>query len=209
LPGNVKLYDGWTGEDHFNFVQKIRGKSKNLHDLIKKFNLDPRKKFKDLSSGNKQKLGLIIALMNDPELLIMDEPTVGLDPLLQNKIYEELEALRKKGKTIFISSHNLSEVERLCDRVGIIKDGKIIAVEKVDSLGGKKIHRIEIKTEENVKKSDLLVAGVDEVEIIPGGAVIIVGGDVSPALSKIAKIKITEIEVNHANLEEVFLRFYK
>lgn len=138
LPGNVKLYDGWTGWEHIRFFESVRGKSSNLSDLIKRFDFNPNAKFRHLSSSNKQKLGLILALMHNPKVIIMDEPTVGLDPLLhQNEIYKVLMEMRDKGSTIFISSHNLPEVERLCDRVAIIKDGKLVAIDNIKELGDK------------------------------------------------------------------------
>ena len=112
LPGNVKLYGNWNGWDHIRFIESIRGKSKNVDDLIQKLDFNPKVRFHSLSSGNKQKLGLILTLMNEPKLLVMDEPTVGLDPLLQNTIYGLLNDLKKKGTTIFVSSHNLPEVEK-------------------------------------------------------------------------------------------------
>lgn len=94
LPGNVKLYDGWTGWEHIRFFESVRGVSTSVEDLVRRFNFDPNKKFRHLSSGNKQKLGLILALMNGPKLIVMDEPTVGLDPLLQNEIYKVLMEMR-------------------------------------------------------------------------------------------------------------------
>ena len=110
LPGNVKLYDNLTGWDHIKFFESVRGKSSTVDELIKRFDFNPNVRFRTLSSGNKQKLGLILALMNDPELIIMDEPTVGLDPLLQFEIHKVLKEMRDRGVTIFISSHNLNEV---------------------------------------------------------------------------------------------------
>ena len=145
LPGNVKLYSKWTGYEHFSFVQDLRGKSKNLDELVQKLNYDPSIKFGNLSSGNKQKLGLILALMNEPELLVMDEPTVGLDPLLQNAIYQIINELKSNGTTVLISSHNLPEVEKICDRAGIIKQGKMVAIEDINDLGQKRLHKVEVR----------------------------------------------------------------
>ncbi|MDO8507208.1 MAG: ABC transporter ATP-binding protein [bacterium] len=209
LPGNVSLNNNWTGKSHIEYIESIRGKSENARELAKKFDLDLSKKFKNLSSGNKQKLGLVLALMSDPEIVIMDEPTVGLDPLLQNLIYEVLEDLRKKGATILISSHNLSEVERLCDRVGIIKAGKMVTVEPVAKLEGKKLHRVEVRFSDKYQKEEFKVKGVDTIEEITGGFIFTVGGDLNPLLQKITKHKITDIEITHANLEEIFLKFYE
>jgi ABC-2 type transport system ATP-binding protein len=209
LPGNVKLYNKWTGIEHIKFVESIRGKSEFAQNLINKLDFDPEIKFHQLSSGNRQKLGLILALMNEPEILVMDEPTLGLDPLLQNAIYEILNDLKKKGATIFVSSHNLAEVEKICDRVGIIKEGKMIAVETLKELGTKKLHQIEVRINDNFTKKDFQFNGVNSIEEIPSGLLMTVEGDLNPILRKLAKYNIVDIEISHANLEEVFLKFYK
>lgn len=209
LPGNVRLHGSWTGNDHIDFVEGIRGKSKTAREIAKKLELDLSKKFRTLSSGNKQKLGIVLALMHNPELLIMDEPTVGLDPLLQNEIYDMLEGLKKKGTTVFISSHNLPEVERICDRVGIIKQGKMVAVETLKELSGKRLHRVEVRFENKVKKSEFKFDGVENLEEMPDGLIFSVGGDLNPVLAKLAKYKVTDISISHADLEEVFLKFYE
>lgn len=209
LPGNVKLYDAWTGWDHLRLYESVRGKSKNLSDLLERLDFDPTAKFRQLSSGNKQKLGLILALMNEPRVLVMDEPTVGLDPLLQNTIYEILTEYRDGGTTIFVSSHNLPEVERLCDRVGVIKDGKLIAVENIRELAGKKLHRMEVRFADEFEKSEFEVPGVDRVEEISGGLLVTVSGDINPILSKVTAHELIDFEFSHANLEEIFLKFYE
>lgn len=208
LPGNVRLNANWTGHDHVRFVEGIRGKKHNAPEIASRLDLDLNKKFKTLSSGNKQKLGIVLALMHSPELLIMDEPTVGLDPLLQNEIYGMLAELKEKGTTIFISSHNLPEVERVCDRVGIIKQGKMVAVETLKELSGKRLHKVEVRFAEKVKIADFDFDGVENIEEMPDGLIFSIGGDVNPLLQKLAKYKVTDIAITHADLEEVFLKFY-
>lgn len=208
LPGNVRLNANWTGHEHVRFVEGIRGKKHNAPEIASRLDLDLNKKFKTLSSGNKQKLGIVLALMHSPELLIMDEPTVGLDPLLQNEIYGMLAELKEKGTTIFISSHNLPEVERVCDRVGIIKQGKMVAVETLKELSGKRLHKVEVRFAEKVKIADFDFDGVENIEEMPDGLIFSIGGDVNPLLQKLAKYKVTDIAITHADLEEVFLKFY-
>ncbi len=209
LPGNVKLYDGWTGWEHIRFYESVRGKSSNLKELIARFDFNPNAKFRHLSSGNKQKLGLILALMNDPKLIIMDEPTVGLDPLLQNEIYKVLMEMRNKGATIFISSHNLPEVERLCDRVAIIKDGKIVAIDNIKELGDKKLHKIEVRFGDKFSALEFKNNGVDSVQEITNGLIITVRGDLNPILHMIEKHSVVDIEITHGTLEDVFMKFYE
>lgn len=209
LPGNVRLNNNWTGWDHIRFVESIRGKSENVYDLIERFDFNPKTKFKNLSSGNKQKLGLILSLMSDPEIIIMDEPTLGLDPLLQNSIYEVLLEFKKKGRTIFISSHNLPEVERLCDRVGIIKAGKMVEVDSIKQLKKKKMHQVEVHFTGKYSKTDFEGDGVESVQEIPGGLLIMVKGGLNQIVKRLAKYDISDLEITHASLEEIFLKFYE
>ena len=209
LPGNIKLNNSWTGFDHVQFVEGIRGREHNALEIAARLDLDLKKKFKTLSSGNKQKLGIVLALMHSPELLIMDEPTVGLDPLLQNEIYNMLAELKKKGTTIFISSHNLPEVERVCDRVGIIKAGQMVTVETLKELSGKRLHRVEVRFADKFTRKEFDSLGVENMEEISDGLIFSVGGDLNPVLAKIATHKVTDMSISHADLEEVFLKFYK
>lgn len=209
LPGNVKLYDNWTGWDHIRFYESVRGRSKNLKSLIERLDYNPSAKFRHLSSGNKQKLGLILALMHQPKLIIMDEPTVGLDPLLQSEIYKILLEMRDNGASILISSHNLPEIERLCDRVVIIKKGKLVAVESIKSLGEKKLHKLEVRFKDIVNRSELEMAGVERIEEISGGYILTIKGDLNPILQSIVKYQIKDIEITHASLEDVFMKFYE
>jgi len=209
LPGNVKLYSKWTGYEHFSFIQDLRGKSKNLDELVKKLNYDPSIKFGNLSSGNKQKLGLILALMNEPELLVMDEPTVGLDPLLQNAIYQIINELKSKGTTVLISSHNLPEVEKICDRAGIIKQGKMVAIEDINDLGQKRLHKVEVRFIGKYSKSDFESIDIEDIQEIRDGFIFTVGANIDKVIKTIAKHKISDLEVSHATLEDVFMKFYE
>ncbi|NTU70017.1 ABC transporter ATP-binding protein [bacterium] len=208
LPGNVKLYQKWTGNDHISFIESIRGQSKNVQSLIKRLDFDPTKKVKTLSSGNNQKLGLILSLMHNPKVLIMDEPTVALDPLLQNEIYSILDELKKNGTTVFMSSHNLPEVERVCDRAGIIKDGRLVGIENIEELYKKKIRKIEIRFKQKFHKNDFKLKDVEIVQDLPDGLVINVKGDINPLIKSVSKYNISDIEIAHATLEDVFLEFY-
>lgn len=209
LSGNVKLYDNWTGWDHIRFFEKVRGKSDIVSDLITRFDFNPNAKFRHLSSGNKQKLGLILALMNRPKLLVMDEPTVGLDPLLQFEIHKVLLEMRDQGTTILISSHNLPEVEKLCDRVAIIKSGKLVAVETIQALSGMKLHKIEVRFSKPHPVGEFNLDGVDNVEQVGNSLIITASGDINPIIKEISKHKVVDIEISHAALEDVFMKFYE
>lgn len=209
LSGEVNLYDNWSGQEHINLVEKIRGVSNLDEDLIEKFAFDPRKKVKKLSTGNKQKLGLILALMHQPKLLILDEPTMGLDPLLQQSIHEILKTEARKGKTIFMSSHNLAEVEKVCDRVCVIKQGKIVAIESVHDLKKKRLYTVYVHFEGEVPKDELTTDGIDIEEEFSDGLVLNVKGDISPLLAKLNEYKLKDLEIIHANLEKVFMEYYR
>jgi len=131
LSGSVRLYENWTGREHIDFVRKLNGKKDISVDLLHRLDFDPKIKTKKLSSGNRQKLGVIMAFMLEPEVLILDEPTTTLDPIMQHVVYDLLREVTSRGATVFMSSHNLSEVERVCSRVGIIKEGKMMAIKNV------------------------------------------------------------------------------
>ncbi len=209
LSGNVSLYEKWTGLEHIEFIESIQGKSKILDKLYKELDFNPKIKTKNYSSGNKQKLGLILALMNEPEILIMDEPTIGLDPLLQNTIYKILKEFSAKGTTIFFSSHNLPEVEKVCGRVGIIKNGKIIAIESIKNLKAKKIYTVKVDFDEDFDKKKITSKDVEILDEINHTLILRVKRDINSLLKALNKYKIKDIEIIHSSLEDIFLEFYK
>lgn len=209
LPGNVQLYDQWTGWDHIKLFENVRGKSDNIDDLIKRLDFNPTVKFRHLSSGNKQKLGLILALMHEPKLLILDEPTVGLDPLLQYEFHKVILEMRDKGTTVLISSHNLPEVEKLCGRVAIIKTGQIVAIENIKELGEKKLHRIEVIFKDKFSELEFKISGVSKIERVGEGLIITASGDLNPLMRLISRHIIADIDITHASLEDVFMKFYE
>lgn len=208
LSGDVRLYDGWTAKDHILFLEKIRGRKSIARDLIEKLNLNPNIKFKSLSSGNKQKLGLVLALMFEPELLIMDEPTLGLDPLLQNTIYEILDSFQKKGTTVFMSSHNLAEVDRICSRVAIIRDGKIVNIEGIKELKEKRMHLVTIDFNGPYDRNIFNLPGVEIQQELPESIIIGIKGDINPLIRVLANFNLKDLKISHASLEEIFLEFY-
>lgn len=203
------LYSGWTGYDHISLVKKIRGEKIDEKDLIAKLNFDPSKVVKTLSSGNKQKLKLILALLHRPKVLILDEPTRGLDPLLQNTVYEILKSEAQKGNTIFMSSHNLAEVEHICERVSIIKEGKIVAIESIRNLKQKKIYTVYAYFEGKIPKDELQKEGIEITKILRNGLVFNVKGDIGSILNILTRYKLKDLQITHASLEDVFMEFYR
>ena len=147
LPGEFILYDKLTGGQTIEYFANLRGGVDTAYqaDLIDRLDIDPTRKFKEYSKGNKQKIGLVIALQHRPELLILDEPTSGLDPLVQQTFYAVMREAKAEGRTIFLSSHILAEVERTCDRVAIIRDGRLARVGRVEALRDLAHHQVELR----------------------------------------------------------------
>lgn len=146
IPGEINFFDDMTGEEFLRFVTKYRGLTslERQKELLERFELDSKGKIKKMSKGMKQKIGIITAFMHDPDILILDEPTSGLDPLMQNRFIELLAEEKAKGKTILLSSHMFEEVERTCDRIGIIREGKMVAVDSVENLRERHMHRYTV-----------------------------------------------------------------
>lgn len=209
LSGAIQLYDKWTGQDHIDFVRKLNGNKDISKELMAQLDFDPTIKAKQLSSGNRQKLGIILALMMEPELLILDEPTLALDPLLQHIIYELLIEATKRGTTIFMSSHNLAEVDRICNQVGIIKKGKMAAIESIKSLKEKRMYTVTIYFNEPVDRNIFTGDGIQINKELTDGLVLNVKGDLDPLINKLSKFDLKDLEITHATLEDIFLEFYE
>lgn len=208
LPADYYHYDKWTGEQHIKFVCDLRG-CEPEPKLIAALNFDTKSKIKHLSTGNQQKLGIVLALLGNPDILVLDEPTRGLDPVLQNQVYDILRDYKKQGGTVFMSSHNLAEVQKICDAVAVIKEGKLVINETLQSLRGKNLHHIDVTFAKTVP-ADLL-KGFDVNVISHAGRNISfrVKGELGPVLQTISRHNIKDIEIRHASLEELFLELYQ
>lgn len=209
IPGDVRFYENLTGAETVSFVSKIR-KQKPLHykELKKRFDFDPHIKVKELSRGNKQKLAVILAFCFDPKLYILDEPTSGLDPLMQQEFYSLIRQEKSEGKTIFFSSHILPEVDKVCDRVGILKEGKLIRVETIEDLRGKKIRNIDVFFDEDVYPEEFRIEGVDVTVVDNRRLRMVVKGEVDRLVKLISIHKVLDLTISHAPIEETFLEFY-
>ena len=163
-----------------------------------------------LSRGNRQKIGLILATFHRPELLILDEPTSGLDPLMQEEFLTLVREERERGCAIFISSHELDEVERVCDRVGIVRNGRLIAVEKISDLLGKARRRItvEVAGQDGLDFLDA-INGVADLERSDGRVSFSYAGDLDPVIKALAGAHVLDLEASHPTLEEIFLTYYE
>ena len=209
LPSEIYLYDDLTVKEMLDYHESFYKKDihKRRIELVNRFGLDEKKKIEDLSLGNLKKLGIVLAFMHEPKILILDEPTSGLDPIMQNVFYDLLKEEKAKGNTIFYSTHVLNEVSKICDRVGIIRNGKLIKVEKIEELSKKNLTFVTItsnQTKDIVK--DL------KVNIILEDANIVKFGNNLPhneLIKKLSKYNIDRILIEEATLEDMFLHYYK
>ncbi len=213
LPGDIRLYENMTGGEFLEFFAAFRdaaGRKRSL-ELAQLLNVELDRRIKHLSRGNRQKLALAQALMHDAPLLIMDEPSSGLDPLMQTQLLELFNDERGRGKTIFLSSHVLPEVERVADRVAIIRDGRLIAVEDVDHLKETRERLMELSLSAKLSPGTFDdLAGVRIVEISADGLRFTLGvrGKPGPLLAVLARLPIDDLVFGPPDLESVFLHYY-
>jgi ABC-2 type transport system ATP-binding protein len=211
LPGGIALYDSLSGDDLLDYLARLYGRpAPDRRDLLDRFEFserDLRRPVRDYSRGMRQKIGIVQALQHDPELAILDEPTEGLDPLMQRAFYGILDDLRARGRTIFISSHVLSEVERVCNRVAIIRQGRLATLEDVGALLARRKRNVEMRLAGPAPPLDG-VTGVSGVTVKDGLLTCQLEGDVQPFLRAIASAPITDLTIEPAHLEEAFLEFY-
>lgn len=208
LSGTVRLYDKWTGQEHIDFIAKLNSQRNIADELIKRLDFDTKMKAKSLSSGNKQKLGVIMALMCQPEVLILDEPSMALDPIMQHEVYHLTKEAAERGATVFMSSHNLAEVQKVCDRIGIIKDGKMAAIESLSTLRQKSMYTFSIVFASQINKQDFEMPGVQIVKVLPNELVLGVKGDINPLIKKISNYQVKDLDIEAASLEDIFLEYY-
>lgn len=212
IPGDLSLYPKLTGRQTIKYFAGLRGgvDMGYVDELAERLGADLSRKVGEYSTGNRQKVGLIQAFMHRPELLILDEPNAGLDPLVQQTFQAMLREVRDEGRTVFLSSHTLSEVERVADRVGIIRHGELVVVERIDALKRKAIRRLDFEFAQPVPKD--VFAGVDaahDVEIDGVHARIAYEGSVNPVLKAAMAHEVINLHSRDADLEEIFLAYYR
>ena len=211
LPGGIALYDSMTGERLLDYLADLSGRPPlRRAEWCDRLELSPRtlrRLVRDYSRGMRQKVGIVQALQHNPELAILDEPTEGLDPLMQRAFYEILDTLKAEGCTIFFSSHVLSEVVRVCDRVAIIRRGKLIATEEIPALLARRKRNVDMRVSGSPPRLDG-VPGVSSLAAADGRLTCRVEGDMRPFLAAIAGATIVDLTIQPAHLEEAFLEFY-
>ncbi|HVA87122.1 MAG TPA: ABC transporter ATP-binding protein [Candidatus Saccharimonadales bacterium] len=211
LPGEFALYDGLTGGQTIEYFANLRGGVDPAYvgALIERLDLDPSRRFREYSKGNKQKVGLILAFQHQPELLILDEPTSGLDPLMQQEVFKLVQEARSEGRTVFFSSHVISEVERVCDRAAIIRDGRLVRVDRVDALRDIAVHHVELRFIGPVPTNSFTaIPGVSDVTAEGHVLRMTVAGPIAPVVREAAQFELADFVSREPNLEEVFLAEY-
>tara|TARA_B100001750_G_scaffold227432_1_gene221066 strand:+ start:406 stop:1380 length:975 start_codon:yes stop_codon:yes gene_type:complete len=214
LPGDLGLYDNFSGDELLRYSNSLRNSNKDfLNDLKSIFSVDLTKKIRGLSKGNKQQIGILLSLASKPDFLILDEPTSGLDPLIASNFTDLLRSLKKEGITIFLSSHDLNEVQDICDRVAIIKNGKLILVESVNTLQRKSTQNV------NVTFSRSSSINIDEIKNMKSvisveqnrnnSFVIKIKGDSNGLINFLSKHRFQNLTIEDPSLEDIFLQYYQ
>ncbi len=211
LPADVNYYDDMRVKELLSYSAGFYKKdcAKRIKELLDIFEVEVNKKIDSLSTGNKKKVAIIQALLHEPRLLILDEPTGGLDPLMQNRFFEVLKDENKKGVTIFFSSHILSEVQKMCHRVAIIKEGKILKVGEVEQLTGSKFKKVKVEFKKDSAIEDLKLKGVKDFKAKENSAEFLFGGKMDEMIRTLAGKEVENLWVEEPSLEEVFMHYYE
>jgi len=207
LPANPAFDEDVTGRAFLHHQADLKGDERR-DELLELFSPPLDRKIRAYSSGNRQMLGLVSAFMHDPDLVILDEPTSGLDPLKQERFNEFLRSERERGTTVFFSSHILGEVRRVCDRVGVLRDGELAAVENVSDLLARSGKRVRIQTGSALDPADVSVPGAADIESLGDGVRFTFTGEYDALLSWLAGLEVIDVDIEEPPLEDVFIHFY-
>jgi len=210
LPSEVFYYEGMKVIDLLKYSASFfpGAHTKRMKDLSELMELEMNRKISDLSYGNKKKVGIVQGLLHSPKLLLLDEPTAGLDPLMQRKFFDLIREENKRGVTVFFSSHILGEVQRLCTRVGIIREGKIVEVSDIRTLQKNNYKKVRLSTTaENPASIDL--PGVTNLEAENGSVTFFFKGDIAALVQKISALPVADVTIEEPTLEEIFMHYYE
>lgn len=211
LSGDAAMYPKMTGRQFLSYMTALQPNTSKLYqqELVKRLGAMLDKPLGDLSRGNKQKIGIVQAFMHKPDVIVMDEPTSGLDPLMQEVFYDIVNEAKARGAAVFSSSHILGEVQKLCDRVGIIRDGQLVAERDIADLTREASQTFDIVFEDKPPLAALKkIKGLRVSEHVGSHVVIHMGGELSPLFGLLSKHKVTKLDARSLDLEEVFLDFY-
>jgi ABC-2 type transport system ATP-binding protein len=210
LPSEVFYYDGMRVLDLLKYSASFYKKdcNKRMLELSSRLNLDLNRKIEDLSFGNKKKVGIVQGLLHSPDLIILDEPTLGLDPLMQQTFFELIKEENSRGATVLMSSHILNEVQRICGRVAIIKEGRIIDVQKISALKESSVKRIALDSAEPLSQDIFELEGISDLKIEGLSVSFLFRGDINRIVALLSSIKLTNLQATEPDLEEIFLHYY-
>ena len=211
LPGELALYANMKAKDFFQMYEYLRkdNKSKGYwQELAERLDLDTSRKISQFSRGNKQKVGVVAAFMDRADLLVLDEPTGGLDPLVQKTVLEFVKETKADGRTVFFSSHILSEVQAVCDRVGIIRNGELVATQRVEDLFAQRMNRLTLIFEDHPPIGVFNIEGVSELDVTRQSITLEVRENLPAVLTAAAQHNVMDIETHNISLEEIFLAYY-
>lgn len=211
LPSEVFYYDHMKVKDLLAYSASFYKKdcTHRIKELCELLELDVNRKIEDLSFGNRKKVGIVQGLLHSPKLIILDEPTSGLDPLMQNKFFDLIRAEHKRGATIFFSSHILSEVQKLCDRVAIIKNNQILKVEHMETLRNSMYKQVEVTCHQDVREQLLVLSGCSGLRHEAQTYHFLYAGDINILLQTLATFPIINLDLHEPELEEVFMQYYQ
>jgi ABC-2 type transport system ATP-binding protein len=211
IPGDLRLYEGMGVLEFLRFMARLHGGIRHgrIEALADRLELELHRKIKHLSKGNRQKVGLVQALMHDVPLFVLDEPSSGLDPLMEVTFLDLLREERAAGRTVFLSSHNLSEVEKVCDRVAIIRDGRLVALEHIDVLKAKRVRQMSVVFRQPVDPRDFAADGIVVVDRGERRVTLRVRGDINPVIRTLARYDVEDVTFSEPSLEDVFLHYYQ
>jgi ABC-2 type transport system ATP-binding protein len=213
VPSDANLYSSMDTDEFLGyclrFYRAVNGADR-ITELSELFELDRKRKISDLSMGNRKKVSIIQSLLHSPRLLIVDEATMGLDPLMQARFFELLRSENRRGMTIFFSSHTLSEVQMLCKRVAIIKEGRIIKVEDIETLRKRQLKKIHIEFASEADNEITGLEGIENTPVVSGKTLqFMYSGDINVLILKLTGRNITDMTVEEPSLEEIFMHYYK
>lgn len=210
LPSEVFYYDTMKVKDLLHYSASFYHKdcTKRIAELCEILELDPSRKIDDLSFGNRKKVGIVQGLLHSPKLILLDEPTSGLDPLMQNTFFHLIEEENKKGATIFFSSHILSEVQKMCDRVGFIKNGRMLQLDTMAALKENSYKKVMLETAEPVNGSYFDIDGVTQLESKENRISFVFKGNINQLTEKFSGLSLSDIEIFEPDLEEIFMNYY-
>jgi ABC-2 type transport system ATP-binding protein len=215
LPGEMGIYSDLTGREVLDLLARLneqiidKARRRELQERLEFPESDLSRRLREYSTGMKRKLGLIQAFQSDPLLLILDEPTEGLDPLMQESFYKLLVGVKERGRTVFMSSHVLSEVDRVCDRIALVRKGELVLLSSVEELRKLAARPVRVSFAEDVPVAPALPPGIEIIETGPRSWNLRVEGPMGPLLSAIAGLPLRDIEIAEAKLEDVILKYYR